>query len=51
MTHAVIVDAVRTPSWKGKPGGQLSGVQPATLLSHMLRALVERNDATIIERL
>ncbi|WP_037357329.1 thiolase family protein [Amycolatopsis orientalis] len=41
--HAVIVDAVRTPSGKGKPGGQLSGVHPADLLAHVLRALVERN--------
>ncbi|WP_020499209.1 thiolase family protein [Sciscionella marina] len=40
--NAVIVDAVRTPSGKGKPGGQLSEVHPAELLSHVLRALVER---------
>ena len=44
MHDAVIVDAVRTPSGKGKPGGQLSGVHPTSLLSHTLRALVERND-------
>jgi acetyl-CoA acyltransferase len=42
MTSAVIVDAVRTPSGKGKPGGQLSGVHPADLLSRVLRALVDR---------
>jgi acetyl-CoA acyltransferase len=40
--NAVIVDAVRTPSGKGKPGGQLSGIHPAELLSHVLRSLVER---------
>ena len=40
--NAVIVDAVRTPSGKGKPGGQLSSVHPAALLSHVLRALVDR---------
>ncbi|MFF0699991.1 thiolase family protein [Streptomyces tendae] len=44
MTNAVIVDAVRTPSGKGKPGGQLSGVHPTELLSGVLRALVSRND-------
>ncbi|MQY27853.1 thiolase family protein [Nocardia aurantia] len=44
MTTAVIVDAVRTPSGKGKPGGQLSGVHPAALLSHVLSALVARTD-------
>jgi acetyl-CoA acyltransferase len=43
MTTAVIVDAVRTPSGKGKPGGALSGVHPAALLSQVLRALAERN--------
>ncbi|MCU1641346.1 MAG: fadA [Nocardia sp.] len=44
MTRAVIVDAVRTPSGKGKPGGQLSGIHPAVLLSQVLRALVDRSD-------
>ena len=29
---AVIVDVVRTPSGRGKPGGALSGVHPADLL-------------------
>ncbi|MFJ4653709.1 thiolase family protein [Nocardia sp. NPDC088792] len=42
MTSAVIVDVVRTPSGKGKPGGGLSEVHPATLLSGVLEALVER---------
>ncbi|WP_019926019.1 thiolase family protein [Nocardia sp. BMG111209] len=42
MTTAVIVDAVRTPSGRGKPGGQLSGIHPAALLSHVLTALVTR---------
>ncbi|WP_194813617.1 thiolase family protein [Nocardia sp. XZ_19_385] len=44
MTSAVIVDIVRTPSGKGKPGGGLSDVHPATLLSGVLEALIERND-------
>jgi acetyl-CoA acyltransferase len=43
VTTAVIVDAIRTPSGKGKPGGQLSGVHPADLLSRVLRMLVERS--------
>ncbi|GAB0103525.1 thiolase family protein [Nocardia sp. JMUB6875] len=42
MTSAVIVDAVRTPSGKGKIGGGLSEVHPATLLSGVLQSLVER---------
>jgi acetyl-CoA acyltransferase len=44
MTAAVIVDVIRTASGKGKPGGQLSGIHPADLLSRLLRTLVERND-------
>src|SRR6266496_3671513 len=43
MTTAVIVDIIRTPSGKGKPGGALSGVHPAALLAQTLTALVERN--------
>ncbi|MFJ8816514.1 thiolase family protein [Amycolatopsis thermoflava] len=42
MTTAVIVDAVRTASGKGKPGGQLSACHPAELLSQVLSTLVER---------
>jgi len=43
MNTAVIVDAVRTASGKGKPGGALSGVHPVDLLAQVLEALVERN--------
>jgi len=43
MTTAVIVDIIRTPSGKGKPGGALSGVHPAALLAQTLTALVARN--------
>lgn len=39
MSTAVIVDVIRTPSGKGKPGGALSGVHPATLLADVLRTL------------
>ncbi|MBF6180647.1 thiolase family protein [Nocardia otitidiscaviarum] len=42
MTSAVIVDAVRTPSGKGKPDGGLSDIAPATLLAGVLESLVER---------
>ncbi len=40
---AVIVDAVRTPVGKGKPGGALADVHPVDLLAVVLRAVVERN--------
>ncbi|MET0821406.1 MAG: thiolase family protein [Aeromicrobium sp.] len=43
MFEAVIVDVVRTASGRGKPGGALSGVHPATLLADVISALVERN--------
>ncbi|MFF0633041.1 thiolase family protein [Nocardia sp. NPDC004151] len=42
MTSAVIVDAIRTPSGKGKAGGGLSEVHPATLLAGVLGSLIER---------
>ncbi|MGY1773826.1 thiolase family protein [Blastococcus sp. SYSU D00813] len=42
MRDAVIVEAVRTPVGKGKPGGSLSGVHPADLLAGVLESLVER---------
>ena len=43
MNDAVIVDVVRTPSGRGKPGGALSSVHPSDLLAGVLRALLERN--------
>jgi acetyl-CoA acyltransferase len=42
VRDAVIVDAIRTPIGKGKPGGSLSSVHPVDLLAHTLRVLVER---------
>jgi acetyl-CoA acyltransferase len=42
MRDAVIVEAVRTPVGRGKPGGALSTVHPVDLLAHSLRTLVER---------
>lgn len=43
MRDAVIVEAVRTPIGKGRTGGALSHVHPVALLSHTLRALIERS--------
>ncbi|WP_306368679.1 thiolase family protein [Nocardiopsis sp. CC223A] len=42
MTAAVIVDAVRTPIAKGRPGGAYADIHPVDLHAHALRALVER---------
>ncbi|HEU5026550.1 MAG TPA: thiolase family protein [Spirillospora sp.] len=42
MRDAVIVEAVRTPVGKGKPGGALHADHPADLLARTLRTLVER---------
>lgn len=43
MHDAVIVDVIRTPSGRGKPGGQLSEIHPVDLLAETLEALVARN--------
>lgn len=43
MREAVIVDAVRTPIARGKPGGALSGWHPADLLATVLEGITERN--------
>lgn len=40
---AVIVDVVRTPSGKGKPGGALSSIHPVDLSAGVLSAVLERN--------
>jgi acetyl-CoA acyltransferase len=44
MPRAVIVDAVRTPIGRGKPGGALAGVHPAELSARVLQAIASRND-------
>src|SRR5680860_1837581 len=41
--EAVIVDVVRTPSGRGKPGGALSGVHPTDLPAGVLGELVRRS--------
>ncbi|GAA1924064.1 thiolase family protein [Microbacterium aoyamense] len=43
MKDAVIVDVVRTPAGRGKPGGALSSVHPVDLAAGALNALLERN--------
>ena len=42
MSTAVIIDAVRTASGRGKPGGALSAQHPVDLLATVLQSLVER---------
>lgn len=44
MHEAVIVDVIRTPSGRGKPGGQLSGIHAVDLLAGVLETLVQRSD-------
>ncbi len=39
---AFIIDTIRTPTGRGKPGGALSTVHPVELLAKMLAALVAR---------
>jgi acetyl-CoA acyltransferase len=43
MSQAVVVDAVRSPMGRGRPGGALSGVHPVDLLAQVLAALVARS--------
>jgi acetyl-CoA acyltransferase len=49
MNSAVIVDAVRTPLAKGKPGGAYSEIHPVDLHAHALRALVDRTGLDPVE--
>lgn len=44
MPSAVIVDAVRTASGRGKPGGALASFHPVDLLARTLQALVARQN-------
>ncbi|WP_223694451.1 thiolase family protein [Leifsonia poae] len=41
---AVIVDVIRTPSGRGKPGGALAAIHPADLLAGVLQELLRRSD-------
>ena len=42
MSAAVIVDAVRTPLAKGKPGGAYADIHPVDLHAHVLASLITR---------
>lgn len=43
MKSAVIVDAIRTPTGRGKADGSLAGVHPTDLLAQLFQALMARN--------
>jgi acetyl-CoA acetyltransferase family protein len=43
MREAVIVEAVRTPLGRGKPGGALSEIHAVDLLAHALKSVIERS--------
>jgi acetyl-CoA acyltransferase len=51
MSTAVIVDAVRTPLAKGKPGGAYADIHPVDLHAQALKALVDRTgiDPAVID--
>lgn len=51
MRRAVIVDIVRSPFGRGRPGGALSALHPVDLYASVLKALVRRAgiDPTLIE--
>ena len=51
MRRAVIVDLVRSPFGRGRPGGALDGLHPVDLYAHALQALVRRTgvDPMLIE--
>lgn len=49
--EAVIVDVVRTPVGRGKPGGALSGVHPVDLAAGVLASILDRNglDSALVD--
>ena len=49
MREAVIIDAVRTPLGRGKPGGQLSEAHAVDLLAHALKSTIERTGVDPLE--
>lgn len=49
MSEAFLVEALRTPRGKGKPGGALSTVKPAHLLADLIDALLERAGRPVVE--
>lgn len=44
MKNAVIVDAIRTPMGRSKPGSLFTEMHPTELLAQTLKALIERNN-------
>jgi acetyl-CoA acyltransferase len=44
MGEAFIIDVIRSPSGRGKPGGALASLHPVDLLAGVLSAIVSRND-------
>lgn len=49
MDHSpVIIDVLRTPMGRGKPGGSLSGVHPVDLLAGVLRSLVSQLEYALL---
>lgn len=51
MRRAVLVDGVRTPFGKGRPGGALHGIHPVDLLATCLDSLAARTgiDPALVE--
>jgi acetyl-CoA acyltransferase len=51
MRRAIIVDVVRSPFGRGRPGGVLDGVHPVDLYAQVLQALMRRTgvDPALIE--
>jgi acetyl-CoA acyltransferase len=51
MRRAVVVDIVRSPFGRGRPGGALDGLHPVDLYAQVLQALIRRTgvDAALIE--
>lgn len=51
VRRAVVVDVIRSPFGRGRPGGVLDGMHPVSLYAEVLRALVARAgiDAALVE--
>ena len=51
MDEALVLDAVRRPIGRGKPGGALSGLHPVELLAQTIAALLDRTgvDPRLVE--
>ena len=47
MATPLIIDAIRTPMGRGKPGGALSQAHPVDLLAGLLRQLIAATRSTL----